>query len=282
MKLTTFLYHEINNSPSEFHKLNNLYVNEDNFFNQLSYIKNEYNIISPKDLNNINLKNDNNAIISFDDSSKGIFKNALPILKELNIPAIFFLNMDVILDNYNYMTKIFFIKKYYKLKLNNNNIRNIFSININKIFKNSDIEKYNAFSGEWMSIEDLNNICKNNNFFLGNHLFNHYSINYLNINQIKYQYTKNESSLNKFKNYLPYFSYPFGQYKLDYNQKTNRILTDLGSKYIFTANFINNKINENLIHRVPLFNNTKPDQIKLHIKKDYIKSNLRSYLRLFL
>ena len=44
MKLTTFLYHEINNTPSEFHKINNLSVTEDIFYDQLRFIKNVQNI----------------------------------------------------------------------------------------------------------------------------------------------------------------------------------------------------------------------------------------------
>ncbi len=279
MKLTTFLYHEINNTPSEFHKINNLNVTEEVFFDQLSFIKKKYNIINPKDLIKNDINEHHNALITFDDSSKGIIKFAIPILKKLKIPAIFFLNMDVITSKDNYMTKIFFIMKKFNLELKNKSIRSISSTDINKLFCKINIDEYKIFSGDWIDENDLLNLNNSKEFYLGNHLYNHYSLKYLNEKSIKYQYTKNDLLLKKYNNYLPFFSYPFGQFRLDYDKSTNEIVKKLGAKYIFTANLINSQINDNVIHRIPLFNNILSKNINMHIKKTYLKSNLRFITR---
>ena len=282
MKLTTFLYHEINNTPSEFHKLNNLSVTEDVFYDQLRFIKNEFNIINPKDLIKNKFKEQNNALITFDDSSKGIIENAIPILKELKIPALFFLNMDVITTKENYMTKIFYIMKNFDTEFKNNNIRNIFSKDLSNFFSKINFIEYKIFSGKWIELEDLLNLKNSNEFYIGNHLYNHYSVKYLNQKSVINQYRKNEELLKNYNNYLPLFSYPFGQFKLDYDKFTNKLITNLGAKYIFTANLINRKINKNIIHRVPLFNNIKGKQIYKHIKNEYFKSNIRFLARLLI
>ena len=252
MKLTTFLYHEINNTPSEFHKINNLSVTEDIFYDQLRFIKNEFNIINPKDLIKNKFYKHKNALITFDDSSKGIIENAIPILNDLKIPALFFLNMDIITTNENYMTKIFYIMKNFDYEFKNNKIRNIFSKDVSKFFSKINYDEYEIFSGKWIKLEDLLNLKNSKDFYIGNHLYNHYSVKYLNQKSVINQYKKNEKLLKNYNNYLPLFSYPFGQFKLDYDKFTNKLITSLGAKYIFTANLINQKINKNIIHRVAI------------------------------
>jgi peptidoglycan/xylan/chitin deacetylase (PgdA/CDA1 family) len=66
------------------------------FRKQLLLLKNQGDFITPNDLVG-NIKEvleskDNHFFITFDDGLKEQFENALPILDELNIPAIFFIN----------------------------------------------------------------------------------------------------------------------------------------------------------------------------------------------
>jgi len=282
MQIITFLYHEINNNPSDFHKNNNLFINEENFYNQISEIKNKFNIINPLKLGDKNTPNKKNALITFDDSSKGIFKYGLPILEKLKVPAIIFLNMDIIEHNNNLMTKVFFIKDMdYKNKNTIKNIRKLNFINTEEYFKNNKNDEYNKYQGEWANKNDLKKIESSNLFFIGNHSYNHYSFKNLNTNEIKNQYLKNYLLLKKYKNFVPFFSYPFGQWKLDYDNKINKIIENLGVKFIFSANLFDLKIKNKMIHRIPMFNNIKPYQIERHIKKELFKNKIKYYFRLF-
>jgi len=66
------------------------------FRQQLNLLKNQGNFIHPNDLvsdlNAILQSKDNNLLITFDDGLKEQFDLALPILDELGIPAVFFVN----------------------------------------------------------------------------------------------------------------------------------------------------------------------------------------------
>ena len=283
MRIISFLYHDINNNPSKFHKENNLYVTEEKFHKQLVMINNNFNIISPKNLYKHNYEK-NNALITFDDSSKGIFDYAIPILNELKIPAIIFLNMDVVIEDYNFMTMLFL---YYSNKNNykKNNFRNINKKEVDKHFshfnQNEIKEKLKQFSGKWASVSDLNKVQNSNLIYFGNHSYNHLSLKSLTNNKLELQIIKNFNYLSKFKNYLPFFSYPFGQNKLDYDDITNNLIKKNGHKFIFTANPLNYKINDNLIlNRLPMFNNID-NYLKLifHINFENFKSNIRSFIR---
>lgn len=66
------------------------------FKQQLILLKNQGNFVHPNDLildlNAVLQSKDNNLLITFDDGLKEQFDLALPILDELNIPAVFFVN----------------------------------------------------------------------------------------------------------------------------------------------------------------------------------------------
>ena len=83
-KLIIFMFHEISNNPSPYQIEKSLNIKIENFTKQLDFIKNNFNIINPKDLL-INKIPDNAALISFDDGFYGSINNALPILEEKNI-----------------------------------------------------------------------------------------------------------------------------------------------------------------------------------------------------
>lgn len=71
-------------------------VTPDEFRKQLMLLKNQGDFVEPNhlvaNLKDVLESNENHFLITFDDGLKEQFKYALPILDELNIPAIFFVN----------------------------------------------------------------------------------------------------------------------------------------------------------------------------------------------
>ena len=98
--MVTVVYHEVSDKPSKFHLENNLSITKQNFYNQLIFLKNNFNIISPLDLISNNFATPA-TLITFDDGAKGFFNNARTILEELKIPCVHFLNMEPILGGLN-------------------------------------------------------------------------------------------------------------------------------------------------------------------------------------
>lgn len=93
--LTVSNYHYIrDNFDSKFPSIFGLTPNE--FRKQLVLLKNQGDLINPnylvENLNEVLESEDNYFLITFDDGLKEQFENALPIMDELNIPAIFFIN----------------------------------------------------------------------------------------------------------------------------------------------------------------------------------------------
>jgi len=63
------------------------------FKNKLKFLKNNFNIISPKDFYNKNLSDKKlNILLTFDDGYKSWLKNVIPRLEKEKISAIFFLD----------------------------------------------------------------------------------------------------------------------------------------------------------------------------------------------
>lgn len=93
------LYHRVADVKDDPHLLS---VSPDNFRKQLTCLKKRYTIIKlselVNDVKNKNIKR-NTAVITFDDGYADNFYNALPILKELNIPATIFVTAGKIDSN---------------------------------------------------------------------------------------------------------------------------------------------------------------------------------------
>ena len=91
--LTIFVYHDISDDPSEFSCTFNLNVYPKVFDYQISFIKDNFNIISPDDLLKGKIPS-KAALVTFDDGFRSYFRNAVPILEKYKVPSIIFLNME--------------------------------------------------------------------------------------------------------------------------------------------------------------------------------------------
>lgn len=263
------VYHGVSYKEPFFHKKFNLNIKPKLFEKQIRWLKNNFNIISPKDLLNGNYKKPA-VMITFDDGDKSYIKEAVPILNKHNIPSIMFLNMDVIEGNLSWAgisTYLSEINKDFKknLKIKKNNSINFLDLNkkqVNNFLKTSNkqniLKKIKKYTGNFLSLSELKKLDRSNLVFFGNHLYNHYNVINLNYKELKKQYIMNQNKIGKYNNYTKFFAYPFGQKETCYNLKTNRILFKLGASAIFSSNPLNFNSHSNFFHRIPMaprFNN---------------------------
>ena len=89
--LTVFVFHEVSDNPSEFARKYGLNLTIQNFRNQAEWINNNFNLVSPEALTANSTLPKNAALVTFDDGFELAFKNAFPILEELNIPVLMFM-----------------------------------------------------------------------------------------------------------------------------------------------------------------------------------------------
>lgn len=272
--LIILLYHSISNKPSVFHDKHKLNVTEENFREQIMFFKKYYNVISPLDLLNGNYKKPA-VLFSFDDGIENYFSNALPIMEEFNVPSIHFLNMAPINGEFFFAGLCEFL---YDRKILNKN--SLFSKNedVKDYLKDkkllNDVKKYH---GDFVTINKLKNFENNPLVFFGNHMYNHYNLTTLNREEIELNINLNDLKLKKFRNYLPFFAYPFGVKDICYNNYTDNILIEKNFKKIFYADSLSFNSEDGIfLNRKPITNDLNTEK---NLKNSILFNKLRNSIK---
>lgn len=258
-KLTIFVFHEINNTPSIYVKKDNLNLTLNKFKRIINLIEKHYNLISPKDIRKF-VHVDNPAMISFDDGFQGVFKNALPYLEKKKIPSLHFLNMKPIIDKKpNICSTIQYLEKYDEkfqkfLKINNIKKPGYLSISpkvYNKFIKkfggisNNTKKKIKKFQGDLVDEGLLRNWDKSKYVFYANHLYDHWNTITLNNIILKSQFNRNLYHLKKYKKFINFFAFTNGQPDTCFNDINVNVLKK-NCDLIFAASSGQNKVNSKI------------------------------------
>lgn len=226
--LITILFHGLFNNDDEI-RLNHVHPQQSmtvEKFRQFIdyYVKHDYIFVSPDDIQNGLDPGKNHILITFDD---GYYNNnlALPILKEYNIPALFFISSNHIKQN-----KCFWWDVVYRQRISQGyKIDKIFKeIESLKNKKNFDIEKYIKDKFGDNALKPLSNIDRpftpkelkifssNKHVFIGNHTTNHAILtNYTN-DEVREEIENSQNSIFNMTGILPtMISYPNGNYSND-------------------------------------------------------------------
>jgi len=263
--LTIFVYHEVTDFPSQFSTDYSLSVTLSTFEKQVSWIKKNFKIIHPLDLLSNNKLPESAAIISFDDGMKSSFENGLRILEEMNIPSIFFLNMGHILDQdpleSAFVSYLGRNSNEFKLFCEQRDINKPYHLTFKpddkvmflKIFKNIQKNKIEEYLGEFANLKLVQKWSDSKLVVYGNHLYKHWNSNALNEIEFLEQYNKNKKSIDKFYNFIDYFSFPNGQPESCFNSKHIELLRVNKVKKLFSsAGNINSNQNNYLLDRISL------------------------------
>lgn len=262
-----FCYHDVTDQPARFSKEYNLNIRPDIFEQQIAEIKRLFHVIKPSDL--LDGKWDRPAaLITFDDGLLGYFDNAVPILHKYRCPSLMFLNMGPIVQNDIFwsglVTYLCAENSEFQAFLEKKGI--VWDARIYLRVKPAEVEEFlrdhnreaiyaeaREFYGPFAKIEQLQKAANDPYVYFGNHLFNHYNSLTLSPDELKESFLKNEFELKKFKNYVPFFSYPYGQPKICFSHETTQLIHNLGAKKIFSSYPLKNSSSSNvLMHRMAL------------------------------
>ena len=188
--LVTFVYHDVTDTPSKFSNKYNLCITPNNFEKQVNVIRKLFNIISPKQL----LYNDFKqpaALITFDDGFKSYFDFALPILSNLGIPSINFINYGVIKNELFWPGVTTFLThddddySKYKEKHQVENQKQPEFLYVNEDFVSQYLKGSKSkellnklirdYQGDFANKNDLIKSSKYNETYLGSHLYEHFN-----------------------------------------------------------------------------------------------------------
>ena len=248
-KYVILLYHRI--LDNEIDDPVNNYLLTDEFYEQIKFLNQNYEIIPFNKLEDRSKDKDIKIIITFDDGYKDNFINAFPLLKEKNLSAIFFVLVNYINSNKLIWDRLLcklivysiFNKKVFKIVHNkkiifNTNYRNnnfnieiwkiigfLKTLNINEInyiiddIKNQiGYDHHNIIENECMNWNQLN-ILKNNDMIIGSHGLNHLSLANQDQITLKNEIIESKKIIEKnIKSECKNFSFPFGS-NFDFNKK---------------------------------------------------------------
>ena len=257
-----FLFHGvIKKNDYKIRNYNKKHITKKNF---LSFIKKCKKIGNPISINDLKEYKDKKKklpkksfIISFDDGFENNFSCAIPILKRLKIPTVFYLSTNFIENNdmswidkveycfekYNHNLLLPWRKKDIFLNKRSDKIK--YLEEIRKIVKNDKkinvddfceyifsatkikpIKKLSTDIDKKISWSKVKTINKSNLFTIGGHSHKHISLGLLSEKKMKYQIFKSLALFRKQINLnLKHYSYPEGQ-KIDFNHKVIKTLKD--------------------------------------------------------
>lgn len=220
----------------------------ENFEKQVKFLKRHFTFLYPEEFYKGQPKNGLNVLITFDDGYKDNYDIAFPILKKHQGKAVFFVvasiieNQSFLLhDKIRYLVNISEISESYNLvptKLyegKQNYDKNLIDFIDAKFNQNKPQARMMMNAEEVASLIDAG-------FGVGNHTLNHKGLSFLNYDEQFKEISGCENFLKmKFpQTRLKTIAFPNGLY----NEKTIRILTDIGFLYGFTIiPGINSKVN---------------------------------------
>ena len=263
--LTIFVFHDISDYPSKFAQQHSLAISLESFTRQIEWIKSKYEIIHPSSLLEVKNMPFNAAIISFDDGFLGSFENGLRILEKLDVPSIFFLNMQAIIEQKptvsaaaRYIEKYVpefkdFSKKHKILSplhlTLTPSILNSFENEHDVIDKNSIME----YQGKFADISVLKKWDNEKLVVFGNHLFNHWNVAALSSEELKEQYLKNEIALSQLKNSVNFFAFTNGVPEICFTKRDVEFIKNMGAAKVFSvAGGVNRNPSDFLLTRMNL------------------------------
>ena len=260
-KITIFVFHEVNDNPSDYVKENNLNLTINEFKKIVGLIEDNYNLISPKIIENKN-NIENSALITFDDGYLGVFDNALAYLVEKKIHSLHFLNMAPILEKKaNISSTIQYLEKFdsnFQKFIKKENLKKptylsispqIFSKFLNEfggISKNI-LNKILKFQGKLVDQDKLTYWDKSNYVHYANHLFDHWNTITLDSSNLEYQYFQNLKYLKVYNNFINLFAFTNGQPDTCFNIDNLNILKKINPNLIFAASSGQNKISNKIL-----------------------------------
>ncbi len=265
-KVTNFKKEELLGTPDE-----DLAVNVKIFENQIKYLANNFKVIDPYELTDIekikSIKK-KKVLITFDDGYLDNLENALPILKKYKTNAIIFITTNFIGNNETpwwellwdiLQNKDDFIFEGEKINLlkNKKNKKKIFEYLKNKFFflkKKEQIELIKKIFHEnktefsfkiksnFLNNENIRNLSKEDLIHIGAHTHNHQNLGLLNDSETKEEILSSKKILEDLtQNSVDFFAYPYGT-KNSYKKMDYKILKDNNFKLAFTTEFNNYKI----------------------------------------
>jgi peptidoglycan/xylan/chitin deacetylase (PgdA/CDA1 family) len=245
--LTVFFFHEVTSRPSAFHVQNQTWTHPDLFRRQVSWIADRFSVVEPgrlKQLGGTGKLPTDAAILTFDDSWAGVFRVALPILREMGLPAICFLNMATV-DGQPDLAVVRSYDVIVPEPLGFGGARSVDLVEgrrlIDRIWdRYGGDNAFRDYQGPTADRNDLERASKEGGVWFGSHLFHHWDLRLAAEDLFEQSLAENRVELANYPNVLPAFATPYG-YAGEDGRDPSRIPLQQGIRVTFTGRCTQNR-----------------------------------------
>lgn len=206
--LTTFVFHEVHNEPRQHARDTRTFSDLETFEKQIRMIKSSFSPIDLKKSNDRQFQA--GCIVSFDDGYVGVLQKALPILEKYQIPAVCFINMATVEGGINSSALAMYVAKQKHEEVDWRNSRPRFFDETLGRMNPDELQKIKDYQGPYLDVNELNVLARNSLITIGNHLYNHWLMSELSLEETDREITLNKQRLEKFESYRNYFATPHG------------------------------------------------------------------------
>jgi len=264
-RLPVFLFHEIGEKPSEFHRMAGTFIELQKFEELLNWISRTFIVRSLDALLSGQPVAPNSCVLTFDDSWKGALTWGPELLAKRQMPATFFLNSSVLdgapdLAAYAYLT-------------NPGQTWPTATVN-DQIKVSSESPNIRSFSGEtasWNDVKKLNSSL----FTLGNHLYWHSNVMTGSLADFEQNYFKNRDRLSEYGNYREILAFPYGRQEKHFDLTHIQKSTELGVLKAFSSNAgTNTRRTQFLLRRTAPSFSSSPEEIL----RQLVDADIRRFL----
>jgi len=207
--LTVFVFHDITDHPSKFSKSIGTHTPVSVFRRQLGWILQNFDVVHPATVDQLREEN-RSAVLTFDDGNVGFRDEVVPILEELSLPAVVFVNSDVL----NGEPSAAVVNHWCGITESGDrwcdSIPSTHRARVTSLQGSKRWADFWAHHGRFLTNSDLVALGDHSLICVGNHLANHWDTAGLTTAQFREEFTRGRDALARFPNTLSWYAPPHG------------------------------------------------------------------------
>ena len=207
--LTVFVFHDITDHPSKFSKSIGTHTPVSVFRRQLGWILQNFDVVHPATVDQLREEN-RSAVLTFDDGNVGFRDEVVPILEELSLPAVVFVNSDVL----NGEPSAAVVNHWCGITESGDrwcdSIPSTHRARVTSLQGSKRWADFWAHHGRFLTNSDLVALGDHSLICVGNHLANHWDTAGLTTAQFREEFTRGRDALARFQNTLSWYAPPHG------------------------------------------------------------------------
>ena len=207
--LTVFVFHDITDHPSKFSKSIGTHTPVSVFRRQLGWILQDFDVVHPATVDQLREEN-RSAVLTFDDGYVGFRDEVVPILEELSLPAVVFVNSDVLNGEPSAAAISHWCGTTESGDRWCDSIPSTHRARVTSLQGSKRWADFWAHHGRFLTNSDLVALGDHSLICVGNHLANHWDTAGLTTAQFREEFTRGRDALARFPNTLSWYAPPHG------------------------------------------------------------------------